>query len=190
MVYIITSGKAKEDEATQIANFLRLVGTGGANIYNTLFPNDGSEKSLLGTSTIGDGVIHRALNEVLEKFDYHCLPQRNAAMESYKFNMISQKERQTFAEFETELRTQIHYCEFKCICGELYEHRMLRDRIIVGVHDKKLQLKLDGRDESLQRVIDMCKTYEAANVNKGLFDAKNPMINAIKESEKSDMTVF
>lgn len=50
---------------------------------------------------------------------------------------------------------------------------MLRDRIITGVYDKKLQLKLlDGRDASLEQVVNICKTFEAANFNKDILSAK------------------
>ena len=38
-------------------------------IYNSLFPNNGTEKSLLGTTTTGKEINQRKLDEVLEKFD-------------------------------------------------------------------------------------------------------------------------
>lgn len=190
MVYMIANNKSAEPEATKIAIFLWLVGSGGANIYNTLFPNDGSQNSLLGTiRTADDAVMQRSLDDVITAFDRHCIPQRNVAMETFKFNVIAQKERQTFLDFETELRTQVRNCNFACTCGEKYEDRMLRDRIIVGVQDKKLQLKLlDGRDEQLSRVIDICKTYEAANANKSILDAKVTTLNAITTNENMEST--
>lgn len=191
MVYMIANGKSGEPEPTKIANFIWLVGTNAANIYNTLFPNDGTQNSLLGTARTGDAVVQRTLDEVLEKFDQHCLPQRNIPMESYKFNTILQKERQSFMEFETELRTQVRHCDYKCECGKSFENRMLRDRIIVGVQDKKLQLKLlDGRDEQFSRVIDTCKTYEAANANKGISDAKQSSVNTVRTNDKPESTLI
>ncbi|XP_055911738.1 uncharacterized protein LOC129945829 [Eupeodes corollae] len=121
----------------------------------------------------GDVVTERSLQDVLDKFDEFCKPQCNIAMESYKFNILSQKERQSFMEFETELRAHVRLCDYKCECGSSYENRLLRDRLIVGVYDKKLQLKLlDGRDEQLERVIETCKTYEAANTNKSILDGR------------------
>lgn len=194
LVYMIANKKKKEPETEKISTFLWLIGTKGANIYNTLYPNDGSEDALLGTvrttrhvEVHGEVAAHeetivtqRTLDDVLKKFDQHCLPQKNVAMESYKFNNLVQKERQSFGEFLTELRTQLERCEFKCNCGVSYENRMLRDRIITGVFDKKLQLKLlDGRDETLDRVIDVCKTFESAHVNKGILDAKQPTVAAV-----------
>lgn len=200
LVYMIANGKNTQPETKKIATFLWLIGTKGANIYNTLFPNDGSEQSLLGTMRVSrsiparDGtpaheveeIRQRTLNEVLEKFDEHCLPQKNVTMESYKFNNLVQKERQTFGEFLTELRTQIERCEYNCTCGVVYEERMLRDRIITGVFDKKLQLKLlDGRNEKLDRVVDLCKTFESANLNKGILDSKKSSVAAIASEIKS-----
>lgn len=201
-VYMIANNKNNEPEPTKIALFLWLIGTNGANIYNTLYPNDGSTGSLLGTVTIDriieaaggqpqrieQEVFQRTLAEVLQKFDDHCLPQKNVAMESYKFNNLVQKEKQTFNEFLTELRTQLERCEYNCTCGLSYESRMLRDRIITGVFDKKLQLKLlDGRDETLEKVIDISKTFESANVNKGILDAKTSMVAVISSSERSEV---
>lgn len=111
----------------------------------------------------------------------------NIAMESFKFNTVFQKEKQSFADFETELRTQLRFCEFNCKCGVTYEHRMLRDRIIIGVHDKKLQLKLlDGKDDPLKKVIETCKVYEAANANKHLLDRRNNAAGVNVVSEKSN----
>lgn len=64
-------------------------------------------------------------------------------MESFKFNVFCQKENQPFAEYMTELRTQMKYCEFACVkCNESYAERMLKYRLILGLLDKKMQIKL------------------------------------------------
>lgn len=147
LVYMIAKDKNSQTEPTKIAIFLWLIGRKGANIYNTLFPNDGSQDALLGTVTVtrniaavGDVAAHtvnetqqRTLSDVLKAFDTHCLPQKNVTMESYKFNNLMQAERQPFSEFLTEIRTQIELCEFNYKCGVSYKNRMLRDRIITGV---------------------------------------------------------
>lgn len=130
-------------------------------------------------------LVKFVLDDVIKKFDDYCLPQKNVAMESFKFNMIWQKEKQPINEFETELRKQLRFCEFKCSCGELYEERMIRDHIIIGVYDKKLQMKLlDGRDDTLSKVIETCKIYKAASPNKTILEAKTPLITR-KETNNS-----
>ncbi|XP_055590166.1 uncharacterized protein K02A2.6-like [Uranotaenia lowii] len=100
----------------------------------------------------GGQQIQRTLAQVIEAFDGYCVPQRNVAMEAFKFNGITQKERQTFTDFETALRTQVAYCEYECA----------------------LKL-LDGRNDSLAKVVETCKIFEAAAENKQLLDSKMPL---------------
>ena len=112
---MIATGKMVKPEKNKISTFIWVIGEHGAVIYNTLFPNDASQTSMLGEVGGADGVaIQRSLDEVLKKFEDYCLPQKNLGMESFKFNLISQKEKQTINEFETELRKQLPFCEFKC----------------------------------------------------------------------------
>lgn len=223
-LYMIANNKMEEAEQQKIATFLWLIGPDAGNIFNILFPNDGTTESMFGSAVVeGEAVVNanasadgdneqqennddegeknddddasaiedvevlvaRTLDIVIKAFDDYCLPRKNIAMESFKFNTITQKEKQIFADFETELRTQLRYCEYNCKCGVTYEHRMLRDRIIIGVHDKKLQLKLlDGKDTPLKKVIETCKVYEAANANKNLLDRRTILasVNAVSET--------
>lgn len=137
--------------------------------------------------------VQRTLADVITAFDGYCLPRKNVAMEAFKFNMIVQKEKQSFADFETALRTQLAYCEYECAtCHSSYADRMLRDRIIIGVQDKKLQLKLlDGKDEPLRSVVETCKIFEAATENKQLLDNKahHEMHVIVEEPVKEDVAV-
>lgn len=200
MVYMIASGKSELPESKKIALFLWQIGSGGVNIYNTLFPNDGSAASLLGTVTVeieewGENEVlnkrqevqQRLLDEVIMRFDEHCLPQKNVTMESFKFSNIIQREKQPFTEFLTELRSQLDRCDYKCRCGLSYEERMLKDRIITGVVDKKLQLKLlDGNTESVGKIIDICRAFEAAGINKGILDTKKAVVAEIAQKNDID----
>lgn len=130
------------------------------------------------------------LAAVLRKFDEYCLPQKNLAMESFKFHTIAQREKQSFGEFEMELRTQLQYCGFECSCKKSYADRMLRDRIIVGVYDKKLQMKLlGGKDEPLSEIVNKCKVFEAAAANKRVLGKRNDKseakVNAVEATSLS-----
>ncbi|XP_055923792.1 uncharacterized protein LOC129954124 [Eupeodes corollae] len=185
LMYMMATGKNEESETKKIATFLWLIGPAAMEIYTTLFPNDGTTDGILGNQNAvapgneqageGDNQAEerqsRTLEEIIIAFDRYCIPKKNVTMETFKFNQILQKEKQSFTDFETEIRKQIQFCEFGCACGVSYEEKMIKDRIIIGVYDKKLQLKLlDGRDESLQNVISVCKASEAANANKVLLD--------------------
>lgn len=181
LIYMIANKRDGDSEQSKIATFLWLIGQRGVEIFNTLFPNDGSFDGMFGVGgaqaiggvgavageagavagraaavadevgAVADGVGvaaggGRTLGDVIKAFDDYCLPRRNVAMEAFKFNMITQKEKQSFGNFETELRTQLQYCEFECTnCHTSYADRLLRDRIIVGVQDKKLATKVTRR---------------------------------------------
>ena len=206
MVYMIASGKSAETEATKIATFIWLIGAQASNIYNSLFPNDGTEESLLGTQRIGhivpadeenniaahveQVVVQRTLNDVLQRFDEHCIPQKNVTMESYVFNTTVQKEKESFGEFETRLRTQIRRCDYICTCGVSYEDRMLRDQIIIGVSNKQLQTKLiDGHNYTLAIVTEKCKSFEATSANKNLLERKTTISTIITSDEPAVHTI-
>lgn len=173
LMYMMATGKSAKTEPEKVATFLWLIGSQAMEIYNTLFPNDGTTDGILGNQNAvivpadvqpvdanenaqlnqnAAAVVPnannnpRTLDDVLKAFDGYCIPKKNILMESFKFHNIVQKEKQPFVEFETELRKQIEFCEYK-LDGKSYNERMLKERIVIGVHDNKLQLKLlEGKD--------------------------------------------
>ncbi|XP_070852575.1 uncharacterized protein [Drosophila suzukii] len=179
IMYMMASGKDLEPEAQKIATFLWLAGSKVTEIYSTLFPNDGTAHGMVGTMVTSSdpstsaAVVSRTLEDVLKAFDDYSIPFRNITMESYKFNNIVQTEGQPFIEFETQLRKQLQLCDYKCDCGRTYEERMLLDRFIIGIQDKKLQLKLlELKNKKLEEIITECKAFEAAAKNNDLL--RNP----------------
>ncbi|KAM8703402.1 hypothetical protein ACLKA7_017600 [Drosophila subpalustris] len=177
LMYMMATSKDTEPEAKKIATFLWLAGPKATEIYSTLFPNDGTASGMVGTivtssepSSSSAAIVSRSLDDVLKAFDDYSIPFKNITMESYKFNNIMQSEGQPFMEFETQLRKQVQLCDFKCECGKPYEKRMLFDRLIIGVQDKKLQLKLlESKNKQLEDIINECKAFEAAAKNNELL---------------------
>lgn len=53
MVWMIATGKMEKSKKNKMATFIWLVGEQGAVIYNTLFPNDGTQNSMLGEVRVG-----------------------------------------------------------------------------------------------------------------------------------------
>ncbi|XP_035917797.1 uncharacterized protein LOC118515209 [Anopheles stephensi] len=80
------------------------------------------------------------------------------------------------------------FCEFECDnCQASYADRMLRDRLIIGIRDKSLQLKLlDAKDEPLNNVVEMCKIHEAASEHKQLFEKSEAQsLNSVEMQDGS-----
>lgn len=153
-IHLVATEKHNQPENNKIATFLWLIGDRGLQVFNSIFP-DTDVLSETPTSETSPGSKKDAvtLSKVLEAFDSHCLPRKNIAMEAFKLNLISQQEGQPFSEFETALRSQIQHCDYNCSrCKLSYADRMMRDRVIIGVNNKDLQLKLlDRKEESLAR---------------------------------------
>lgn len=148
-------GTFREDE--KVAAFVLFVGPEGRSIFRTLFPN----QNRMSTDAF---YLSLTIKDVLKKFGEHCRKQSNPIAETHAFNKIRQEEGERFNEFLTRLRVQVAKCGFKCTCGELTESRAIRDRIVEGVRDRHLRLKLLSKpDLDEETAINVCRAYEAAN---------------------------
>lgn len=76
-------------------------------------------------------------SEVVQLLRDHFSPQRNEIAESYKFFTRSQRPGESVKEFILEIRKIADNCNF----GEVLD-RMLRDRIVCGLHDSGVRCKL------------------------------------------------
>ncbi|KAL9984704.1 hypothetical protein ACROYT_G007030 [Oculina patagonica] len=76
------------------------------------------------------------------KFEAHFVVKRNVVFERAKFNQRSQQDGESVDNFITDLYCLAEYCEFGTLRDDL-----IRDRIVVGIKDKKLseQLQLDSK---------------------------------------------
>ena len=76
---------------------------------------------------------------VVEKFDRHFVKKRNVIFERARFNQRKQEEGESVDHFATVLFCLSEHCQY----GNLREE-MIRDRIVVGLHDSSLSEKLSA----------------------------------------------
>ncbi len=70
-----------------------------------------------------------------------------------KFDSYNQGDEQSTDEYVTELRSRAEHCSF----GDL-KSSLIRDKIVIGVHDKKVQERLLREpDLSLEQAIQICR---------------------------------
>ena len=74
---------------------------------------------------------------VQEKFEQHFIKKRNVVYERAKFNLRKQEEGEHVDPFITDLYKLAEHCSYGNLRDEL-----IRDRIVIGVKDKKLSMKL------------------------------------------------
>lgn len=96
------------------------------------------------------------------KFEAHFVVKRDVIFERAKFNLRSQQDGESVDTFIIDLYCLAEYCEFGTLRDDL-----IRDRIVVGIKDRKLseQLQLDPK-LTLEKAI--TKTKQSETVKKQL----------------------
>ena len=135
-LFSLASGLSSKDEGIQAATLLHVVGPDALEVYNTFSWENEEDK--------------RKVTKILEKFEAHCIPQRNITWERHVFNTRSQRDGETTDQYVTDLKTKAQTCEF----GELKDS-LIRDRIVCGIRcDKTRSRLLIEPDLMLQKAVD------------------------------------
>ena len=82
--------------------------------------------------------VQAKLDPVLAKFEQYCHPRRNVHFQHYCFNCRQQEARERYEQYRTALRKMAQECEF----GTITPDEILRDRLVFGVRDDKVQERL------------------------------------------------
>lgn len=94
----------------------------GSDLYNLV-------KSLVFPTTVGQAT----LSEIERKLNEHFSPRPNEIVESFKFHNRKQGKDESMQDYIADLRKMCRYCNFVDL------ERTLRDRLVCGVNDTKLQ---------------------------------------------------
>lgn len=107
----------------------------------------------------------KTLDNVIKMFDNHFEPVKNTIFERAKFNSMVQGEL-SIHQFIVQLQEQAGYCEYGAM-----KDKLIRDRIVVGVSDKKLRdYLIDIDDLDLNKCIQKSKQYVAHHKQACQFD--------------------
>ena len=113
-------------------------------------------------------------------FEQYCAPKVNHIYSRYKFKSCTQAEGQTFEEFVTELKLLIKDCGY----ADDIQNEMIRDHIVFGVRSHKIREKLinEGSSLTLERCIDLSRTYELSQTQLMDINGQTQSVSAIKKS--------
>ena len=93
---------------------------------------------------------------VKEKFESHFIKKRNPVFERAKFNLCKQEEGEAVDAFITSLYRLSEHCGYGGLRDEL-----IRDRIVIGVRDKRLSTKLQMEEGlTLEKAVSMARQHE------------------------------
>ena len=141
-LYMTASGANEKPESTQLAIFLHLIGDDALQVYNTFtFASEAERK----------------MDVVRQKFADYCQPRRNIVYERYQFWRLNQAPGENIDAFVTSLRLKAKSCDFGT-----QEDSMIRDRIVLGCPDPRLQERLLREpDLTLAKALPICRAAEA-----------------------------
>ncbi|XP_017892179.1 uncharacterized protein K02A2.6-like [Ceratina calcarata] len=139
-IYLMANDFDGKPDERKVAILLNIIGEEGLEVFNNF--------------QLGE-VERKNYKIVLDKFDEYFLPQKNVIYERYNFYKRCQENNEPFEIFLKEVKTLAKGCEF------LEEKDMIRDRIVLGINDSKVQEKLLSiRDLKLEKAIQICKAAE------------------------------
>lgn len=172
-IYALAKGYGAKQAEEQVANMLVLMGAESVPIY---------EQFVFPSST-------PSLEDVKKAFDEYFEPVKNIIFERVKFNRLTQESTQTIHQYITAVQSQADLCDYGTMKSEL-----IRDRIVVGVRDTKLQEYLIDVDKlDMAMCIQKAKQYvshhkQAQLFNKGgadqNIDAIQPRVKKLQDKSK------
>ncbi|XP_049875309.1 uncharacterized protein K02A2.6-like [Pectinophora gossypiella] len=165
-VYRIAAGANNMESEVQVALLLHVMGPQCQDIFQTFeFPKDEAKNYVA----------------VVKKFDEHFIPLKNESVSSHVFFTRDQRRGETFDDYVTELRKLAKECEF----GTLND-RMIRDRIVTGIGDSRLQDRLlRESDLTLTKAINICKAAELATERIREIEEKGERVDRIQRTTTS-----
>ena len=137
----------------------------GANQVNTLIYSMGEEADDIVIAFGLDAEEVEQYELVKNKFESHFVVKRNVIFERDKFNLRNQQDNESADSFITDLYCLAQYCEFGVLKEEL-----IRDRIVVGLADKKLSEHLQLKSNlTLEDAIAKARQSEAVKKQQGIL---------------------
>ena len=126
------------------ATFLAIIGNDAYSLFESLDFGDQDRNDI---------------DVVIAKFREHCVGETNVTYERYVFNKRSQDTGESFDTFLADLRRLIKTCEYGAL-----EESILKDRIVMGIHNDTTRRKLlQTRQLTLAVAVDICRASELAS---------------------------
>ena len=102
----------------------------------------------------------KTFEEIVSIVKNHHNPKPSEIVQRFKFNTRSRRPEETIRTFVAELRSLSEHCNFEALDS------MLRDRLVCGVNNKRIQSKLlSEKTLTFKSALDISLAMEAADVN-------------------------
>ncbi|XP_068674761.1 uncharacterized protein [Montipora foliosa] len=149
------------------ATLLKVIGNDAIDVFNTItWDAEGDDTKI---------------EKVLQKFEEHCEPKKNASYERYKFFSRAQESGETIDQYVTVLRKWSEICEFGTLRNSL-----IKDRIVLGVSNCKARERLlIVQERTLEKALDVVRSAEMTEKQLQELESDSSLHGIGKEKSKS-----
>lgn len=141
-IFAAAIGLDEKTDVVKINTFLNAIGPNAVEVYDTF------ELTQMERTTYA---------RVIGSFEEFCKARKNTVYERYIFYQRNQRDGEPFDSYLLEIKQLVRTCEFA-----EKENEMLRDRLVLGIADKKLQTRLlETKDLTYEIAVEKCRTNEA-----------------------------
>lgn len=164
-IFMAAGELTQKADAIKVNTFLNAVGEEAVEIFDSFNLTD--EQRLV-------------YADVVKSFADFCEPKKNTVYERYVFSQRQQKIGEPFDNFLIEIRRLVRTCEY----GNM-ENEMLRDRIVQGINQQRLQRELLGTANlTYDLAVSKCRSHEATNEQTSSMN-KTVAVNQIEEKDNT-----
>ena len=175
-IFLIASKRENDQERVKVAMLKNIIGDQANDVLKTFTYSCNEDQVKLSQ-------IYDLMNKYVE-------PKKNLTLSRFQFFTMNQTEGQSIESFITEVTLKSKECEFDTdenICDSL-----VRDRIICGIQDKKLQeniLRTHLEDVKLDKVIKLCRVASEARAQSDMLNESTGVNRVSCMSISSENTV-
>jgi hypothetical protein len=158
--FVLAAGLERISEARKAAILINCIGQQAQELYFNVLKLEDSEKD--------------KLEDVIKIFDDYFKPKQNEVINSYNLNKRNQEDGESFDAYYTAIKKMVENCNF----GD-QKDRMIRDKIVIGVQDRRTQQKLlEVKDLTLEKAVDICRSAELSR--EFVKTLSNPEVHAMR----------
>ena len=123
----------------------------------------------------------KSFSDIINVMSEHYQPTPSPIVQRYHFNSRSRKQGESVATFVAELKRLAEHCAYADALNE-----MLRDRLVVGINDSRIQRRLLAEPElTYKKAFELALAAEAADKNaKDLQGHRSESLHALQDSRK------
>lgn len=165
-IFLVAAELTRKTDLVKINLFLNAAGPEAVEVYESLNLSDGQRENF---------------DEIIRAFEAFCNQRKNTVYERFLFYQRKQREGESFDSFLTDIMKLGKNCEFGAVSDE-----MLRDRIVMGVSDTKLQAKLlETSNLTHTMAIDKSRANEVTKAQTTNMNDTSAIVNEIRSTQSN-----